>query len=169
MFAGKRATGSANILPAGIVVRWGRARERLAIFGTEWTQERVAERLIEAFRAMRGIPIYSPRKGAFDPFRPVDGLDLISAVQKILGRESPACFRLFGWARTQANGDSFRELCRESGRARSTAYYRRARTLTRIAAVLNAAGTLRAACAPAPRNAGSDAVPAELPASDPAA
>ena len=34
---------------------------------------------------MRGVPIYSPRKGVFDPLKPIDGLELIAAVQKILG------------------------------------------------------------------------------------
>jgi len=82
-------------------------------------------------------PIYSPPCGVFDPLRPIDGLELIAAVQKILGRESPACYRLFRWARVRAEGGSFRELCRESGRARSTAYYRRACTLRRVADALN--------------------------------
>jgi hypothetical protein len=58
-------------------------------------------------------PIYSPPCGVFDPLRPIDGLELIAAVQKILGRESPACYRLFRWARVRAEGGSFRELCRE--------------------------------------------------------
>ena len=96
----------------------------------------MADRLIEAFRAMRGVPIYSPRCGVFDPLRPIDGLELIAAVQKILGRESPACYRLFRWARVRAEGGSFREFCREAGRPRSSAYYRRAKSLARIAAAL---------------------------------
>jgi hypothetical protein len=38
---------------------------------------------------------------------------------------------------SQSDGQSFREFCRESGRSRSTAYYRRRRGLGRIAEALN--------------------------------
>ena len=111
---GKESSGRPPELPsstlaADIIMSDG-ARHR----GTDHLRHRLVERasctrLIEAFRNLRGVPVYSPRAGIFDPFRPIDGLELIAAVQKILGRESPACYQLFQWARMMAEGSSFRE------------------------------------------------------------
>jgi len=106
------------------------------LFGTEWTAERVADRLVAAFRGMRGVPIYSPRKGVFAPHRPIDGLELIAAAQQALGRESPLCMYLLTWARSRADR-KVAAFCHEAGRPRSTLYHRRRRALERIAAFLN--------------------------------
>ena len=57
------------------------------VWGAEWTGDRVAERLVAVFRARPNTPIYSPRKGVFEPSHPIDGLELITAVQLCLGRE----------------------------------------------------------------------------------
>jgi hypothetical protein len=89
-----------------------RAPPRAAmVWGVDWTGERVAERLVAAFRAMPGISIYSPSKGVFEPSRPIDGLELITVVQLCLGRESRECRDLLTWARLKAKaGDvSIRE------------------------------------------------------------
>jgi hypothetical protein len=107
------------------------------VWGRNWTPERVAERLVAVFRALPNTPIYSPRKGVFEPSRPIDGLELVTAVQLCLGRESPAAQRLLVWARMRGTGQSVRAHYRENGRPRSTAYYRRRRSLKRIAAFLN--------------------------------
>jgi hypothetical protein len=109
------------------------------VWGVDWTGERVAERLVAAFRAMPGISIYSPSKGVFEPSRPIDGLELITVVQLCLGRESRECRDLLTWARLKAKaGDvSIREHFRQAGRNRKSFYYRRDRDLDRVAAFLN--------------------------------
>jgi hypothetical protein len=107
------------------------------LFGTEWTAARVADALIAIFRQLPGTSFYSPRVGVFKPSRPVEGLELITAVQACLGRESPAARLLLTWARVRAGGGSFQMHCRETGYSRSTAYYQRDRSLKRVAAWLN--------------------------------
>jgi hypothetical protein len=76
------------------------------VWGAHWTGERVAERLVAVFRALPNTPIYSPRKGVFEPSQPIDGLDLITAVQLCLGRETQICYQLLQWARMRARGES---------------------------------------------------------------
>jgi hypothetical protein len=49
----------------------------------------VTARLVAVFRALPGTAASSPRKGVFEPSRPIDGLDLTAAVQLCLGRQSP--------------------------------------------------------------------------------
>jgi hypothetical protein len=44
------------------------------------------------------------RKGVFEPSQPIDGLDLITAVQLCLGRETQICYQLLLWARMRARG-----------------------------------------------------------------
>jgi hypothetical protein len=107
------------------------------VWGAHWTGERVAERLVAVFRALPNTPIYSPRKGVFEPSQPIDGLDLITAVQLCLGRETQICYQLLLWARMRARGESIRTFCVEGGRKRSTFYRRRGRALDRVAAFLN--------------------------------
>ena len=109
--------------------------------GTAWTGDLVAERLIAVFRDIsRDIPIYSPQKGVLlrvgAEDRPIDGLNLIASVQRILGQ--PAAARLLRWARMRATGESIRSFCLESGRNRSIFYYWRKRMLEKVAASLNA-------------------------------
>jgi hypothetical protein len=60
-------------------------------------------------------PIYSPRKGAFEPANPIDGLELVTAVQLCLGRERQTCYGLLQWARMRARGESIRAFCVEGG------------------------------------------------------
>jgi hypothetical protein len=107
------------------------------VWGADWTGDRVAERLIAGFRELPNTPIYSPRKGVFEPSHPIDGLDLITAVQLCLGRETQTCYQLLQWARMRARGESIRAFCVEGGRKRSTFYYRRGRALNRVATFLN--------------------------------
>jgi len=109
--------------------------------GTAWRGDLVAERLIAVFRDIsRDIPIYSPQKGVLlrvgAEDRPIDGLNLIASVQRILGQ--PAAARLLQWARMRATGESIRSFCLESGRNRSIFYYWRKRMLEKVAASLNA-------------------------------
>jgi hypothetical protein len=61
-------------------------------------------------------------QGRFQPSQPIDGLDLITAVQLCLGRETESCYRLLLWARMRARGESIRAFCVEGGRKRSTFY-----------------------------------------------
>jgi hypothetical protein len=88
------------------------------------------------FRQLPGTSIYSPRIGVFQPSRPVQGLELIVAVQTCLGRQSPAARLLLTWARARAER-KVTETCRETGRARSTVYYQRNRSLENVALWLN--------------------------------
>jgi hypothetical protein len=60
------------------------------------------------FGQCQGFPIYSPSEGVFEPSRPIDGLELITAVQLCLGRETQARQRLLQWARMGARGESIR-------------------------------------------------------------
>jgi len=77
----------------------------------------------------------------FEPSHPIDGLELIAAVQLCLGRESRECRELLIWARLKAKaGDdppSVREHFRLTGRNHKAFYYRRGRDLDRVAAFLN--------------------------------
>ena len=103
------------------------------------TGDLVAERLIAVFRDIsRDIPIYSPQKGVLlrvgAEDRPIDGLNLIASVQRILGQ--PAAARLLQWARMRATGESIRSFCLESGRNRSIFYYWRKRMLEKVAAFI---------------------------------
>jgi hypothetical protein len=107
------------------------------MWGPEWTGQRVAERLVAVFRELPNTPIYSSRKGVFEPFHPIDGLELIAAMQLCLGRETQTCYRLLQWARMRARGESVPAFCLEGGRNRSTFYYRRGQALNRVATFLN--------------------------------
>jgi hypothetical protein len=107
------------------------------VWGSNWSADRVADGLVAVFRALPGTPIYSPRLGVFKPLHPIQGLELITAVQLCLGRESPAARLLLAWARMRAAGESFQAHCREIGRARSTCYHQRNSSLKRVAAWLN--------------------------------
>jgi hypothetical protein len=98
------------------------------VWGSNWTSERVAERLIAVFRDLPNTAIYSPRKGVFEPSRPIDGLELITAVQICLGRESRAAYRLLTWARMRATGGSIRGFCREHRDNKRSTYYSRPRS-----------------------------------------
>jgi hypothetical protein len=40
------------------------------VWGTEWTGDRVAERLAAVFRELPNTPIYSPRKSVSEPSHP---------------------------------------------------------------------------------------------------
>jgi hypothetical protein len=108
------------------------------VWGRDWTGDRVAERLVAVFRELPNAPLYSPRRGVFEPSHPIDGLELITAVQLCLGRETQTCYRLLQWARMRARGESIRAFCVEGGRKRSTLYYWRRHTLEKVAASLNA-------------------------------
>jgi hypothetical protein len=77
------------------------------------------------------------RKEVFEPIDRNDGLDLVAAAQRILGRGSTECRRLFVWARIRAEGGSFREYLREAGLPKSSAYHQRDRSLALIARELN--------------------------------
>jgi hypothetical protein len=110
------------------------------MWGSEWTGEKVAERLVAVFRELPNTPIYSSRKGVFEPSHPIDGLELITAVQLCLGCETQTCYQLLQWARMRARGESVRAFCLEGGRNRSTFYYRRGQALNRVATFLKRSG-----------------------------
>lgn len=112
-----------------------------------WTAERVGEAVIEAFRALPHIPVYSPRKAEFVPVltgQDVSPLDVLALSEHVLGRSTPERRILLIWARTLATqgdvGGSINQYCRERGMGESTFTRRRKRACALIAAELNRIG-----------------------------
>ena len=106
----------------------------------EWTPELAGEQLVEAFRRLPGIPVYSPNRDAFVPLHGAEArpLALLAVTSLCLGRETDLRVRLLTWARLRAAGGSVRDFCREKGWPRSTFERERAEALSRIAHFLNA-------------------------------
>lgn len=111
-------------------------------WGEVWTAERVGEAMIEAFRVLPSMPVYSPRRAEFVPVLPgqdLSPLDVVALSEHVLGRTSPERKTLLLWARSRASGTSFREQCRELGLKRATAEGRRRKACAAIAAEMNQA------------------------------
>jgi hypothetical protein len=92
------------------------------VYGAEWTGPRVLERLIAFFALDTGVAIRAETGDLFpdDPRKPIDGLDVVRAVLKVLGPRSPAAKMLLARARAAAKGISVAELCGEAGWAPAT-------------------------------------------------
>ncbi len=107
--------------------------------GAHSTPESVGRDLIDAFRAMQGVAIYSQRKDAFQPLfgERVAGLDLVSFTAPCLGREALLRRQLLTWASCTAKGESVAEVCREFGWPRATFERHRERALQIVADCLN--------------------------------
>ncbi|MCJ2084861.1 hypothetical protein MKK88_02485 [Methylobacterium sp. E-005] len=113
----------------------------------QWTTERVGEAVIEAFRVLPAIPVYSPRPSEFVsvlPGQDTSPLDVIALSEHVLGRSSPERRALLIWARSLATGGdvggSVRQYCIERDMHRGTFDRQRKRACTRIAAELNRIG-----------------------------
>jgi hypothetical protein len=108
-----------------------------------WTAEHVCLRMIEAFKALPHVPIYSPRSNvlqtALDQARPAD-LDLIALSALYLKDHEEERLFLLTWARARAAGRSVRELCREHGWPRETFKRKRKKACLIIADHLNREG-----------------------------
>ncbi|MCJ2074779.1 hypothetical protein MKK68_03820 [Methylobacterium sp. E-016] len=107
-----------------------------------WTADRVGEAMIEAFRVLPSMPVYSPRRAEFVPVLPgqdLSPLDVVALSEHVLGRTSPERKTLLLWARSRASGTSFREQCRELGLNRATADRRLRVARATIAAEMNRA------------------------------
>lgn len=108
------------------------------MYGEGWTAGRVLRRLVTAFAAMRGHPIYSPRQNAIVPLTgPVDGADLIVATAEYLGRESALRLQLLTFARCKASRASISAVCRERGWPRMTFYRHIGKAAASVALQLN--------------------------------
>lgn len=111
------------------------------MYGQQWTAERVADALIQAFRTFPDAPIYSPRLNVFRSPRPIVGADLIAVTAEILGRESRDRKMLLMWARAKAwrfgPRASMRSICREQDWSWTTFHRRRKRTCRTVAEELN--------------------------------
>jgi len=73
---------------------------------------------------VRGREVFSVRRNHFAPAGAADDdleLDLVAFSGEILGRESRDRKYLLAWANSEAQGHSFREICREFGWPRTTA------------------------------------------------
>lgn len=90
--------------------------------GCRWTAEKVAADLVEAFRILPTMPVFSPRRSEFYPVLPgqdTEALDLVAVSERVLGRKSPGRRALLVWARSKATkgdiGGSVSAYCREAG------------------------------------------------------
>jgi hypothetical protein len=102
---------------------------------TEWSGERVMERLTEAFRLLPDTPIYSVRgRLALPP-----AAELIRATAECLGEKSLARTQLLSFARAYAAAEPIAELCRERLWRRTTAYRRVDWAAAHVAHCLNQA------------------------------
>jgi hypothetical protein len=92
------------------------------MYGADWSGDKVLERLIAFFALDTGVALRAEKGDLFpaDPRKPVDGLDIVRAVLKVLGPRSPAAKMLLARARAAAKGISVAELCREAGYAPAT-------------------------------------------------
>ncbi|CAA2161162.1 hypothetical protein MBRA_06322 [Methylobacterium brachiatum] len=112
-----------------------------------WTAERVGAAVIEAFRALPHIPVYSPRRAEFMPAlagQDATPLDVLALSEHVLGRSTPERRILLIWARSLATGGdvggSIRQYCIERGLSANTFSRRRKRACARIAAEMNRIG-----------------------------
>ena len=124
-----------------------------------WTTAAVAEAVVEAFRTLPDIPVYSPRRAELVPANPRHdgaGIDVIAWSERILGRASDERQAPLVWARAMARrrirqdrclrlvrsvpGGSVSDHCREAGICRRTFDRRRIRACERVAAGLNQVG-----------------------------
>jgi len=127
--------------------------------GGDWTAAAFAEAVVEAFRTLPDIPVYSPRRAELVPVNPRHdgaGIDVIAWSERIFGRASDERRALLVWARAMAQrrirqdrhlrlvrsvpGGSVSDHCRETGVCRRTFDRRRIRACERIAAELNRIG-----------------------------
>lgn len=112
-----------------------------------WTAERVGEAVIDAFRVLPTMPVYSPRRAEFVPVLPgqdASPLDVLALSEHVLGRSAPEHRILLIWARSLATrgdvGGSIRQYCVERDLSHKTFDRRRKRACTRVAAEMNRIG-----------------------------
>jgi hypothetical protein len=92
------------------------------MYGADWSGDKVLERLIAFFALDTGVALRAETGDLFptDPTIPLNGLDIVRAVLKVLGPRSPAAKMLLARARAKAKGISVADLCREWGWAPAT-------------------------------------------------
>jgi hypothetical protein len=100
--------------------------------------------MIEAFRKLPKVPVYSPRPDVLQAAlprvaRPAD-LDLISMSAHYLARNSDERRFLLAWASARASGRSVREVCREMNWPRENVRRKRHKACRIIADCLNRDG-----------------------------
>jgi hypothetical protein len=110
----------------------------------QWTPELVCQRMIEAFRKLPKVPVYSPRpevlQVALPRQRKPAELDLISMSAHYLPRNSDERRFLLAWASARASGRSVREVCREMHWPRENVRRKRHKACRVIADGLNRDG-----------------------------
>ena len=102
-----------------------------------WTEQSVSNELIEAFRRLPSLPVFTA--GRRIQATTADRLNLISALNwaPLLDQDSEARKFLWAWARCRATQDSFGALCRAMGWPRATAEDGRRRAARAIAVALS--------------------------------
>lgn len=106
--------------------------------GTGWTGDSVFDRLVAFFRAAPGAPIRAEHGDILPVLgQPIDGLDLVRAVLKVLGPRSEHALILLARARAKAKGISAAELCADMGWEVRTMHRRVAVASEDVAAWLN--------------------------------
>lgn len=127
--------------------------------GNAWTAAAVAEAVIEAFRVLPSMPVYSPRPAEFvplDPRQDREPLHIVALTERVLGRATPERKALLIWARMKAAkriradrhqrhlhavpGSSITEHCIAFGLNRRTFDRHRVRACIRVAAEMNRIG-----------------------------
>ena len=91
------------------------------IHGANWTGPLVLERLVAFFVAQPDAALRAETGDLFPmDGRALDGLDIVRAVLRVLGRRSPAAKMLLRRAHAKATGRSVADLCSDWGWAPST-------------------------------------------------
>lgn len=111
------------------------------MYGRGWTGERVQARLRAFFSAMPAAPIFAPAVNVLFPAdveKPIDGLRLVEATQRCLGRRSQRCVALLTLTRHRGLGNDIRHYCLEAGVSRATLYRRASEAAELVAKYLNA-------------------------------
>lgn len=109
------------------------------MYGARWNGSRVQVRLVACFRALPGVPVWSPTVNALHPMKPglIDGLALVEATQICLGRRAPECIALLTLCRMRARGQNVLQYCRDIRSSRATLYRQAAKGAKKVALYLN--------------------------------
>ncbi len=110
-----------------------------------WTRRDVETRLVAAFVAMPSLPVFASgsRLQAAGAEERIEATQVTTALQwaTILADDAGARKYLWAWARCQATGTSFSELCKGMGWPRATVEAARRRGAAAIAQALNECAT----------------------------
>jgi hypothetical protein len=110
-------------------------RRLAAVWDCNWTAEKVCERLIEVYRALPGMAVWSPAGGSYEVIAGalVGHLELFAYAAEILGSTSEAWRLLRAWAQARADGRLDLEIADQLGIAARTLRRRRLAAAQQVA------------------------------------